>query len=325
MTLRDLVGGQPPVTVLEKLGSLSCKQWDRVVARVVVAGGRSYLTGALIRFDFDAADRLLACLTQHKAIAFVPGQGPPLFARTWLEYWTERLERPHRMVDVDGDDLAFVEIRFPLSDADAIALRLDSAAEFARDGRGEQLWSWFASGPAAPPATPASERVLSIASMNPEGRRIRGTIRLEAGALFLEAKSVRSSEEGANRLRALLGDLIGRSETNVTSLDDPHEQRSTGQSGDLAPSIPPDEKRRIVRDYMDQHYLKVLDEKVPSLGNRTPRQCARSKKNRQRVVDWLKLIENSHAHGNGDAAGYDASWLWEELGLDRERTAQRET
>lgn len=76
----------------------------------------------------------------------------------------------------------------------------------------------------------------------------------------------------------------------------------------------------IVRQFKDAHYRRVLDEPVPMLGDRTPRQCARTKAGRARLVRWLKDLENGELHaagGTGEAA-YDFTWLWEELGVSRE-------
>jgi hypothetical protein len=61
----------------------------------------------------------------------------------------------------------------------------------------------------------------------------------------------------------------------------------------------------------------VLDESVPMLGNKTPRQCARTKAGRARLVRWLKELENGerHAAAVGGQAAYDFGWMWHELGL----------
>ena len=44
---------------------------------------------------------------------------------------------------------------------------------------------------------------------------------------------------------------------------------------------------------LDQHYRQCLDESIPALDNKTPRQCARSKKGREKVIEWLKHLENN--------------------------------
>ena len=73
---------------------------------------------------------------------------------------------------------------------------------------------------------------------------------------------------------------------------------------------------------LDQHYRKILDEPIPMLGGKTPRQAVRSKTGRPKVLAWLKYLENSNARHRGPddpMATYDLSWLWAELGLADER------
>ena len=72
---------------------------------------------------------------------------------------------------------------------------------------------------------------------------------------------------------------------------------------------------------LDQHYRQLLDQPIPMLGGKTPRQAARTKAGRVKVVAWLKYLENGAAQrAPGDPmATYDLSWLWAELGLADQR------
>jgi hypothetical protein len=47
----------------------------------------------------------------------------------------------------------------------------------------------------------------------------------------------------------------------------------------------------------------------------------RTAKGKEKVVAWLKYLENqSHHNSNATLASYDFSWMWEELDvLDRRR------
>jgi hypothetical protein len=71
----------------------------------------------------------------------------------------------------------------------------------------------------------------------------------------------------------------------------------------------------------EAHYRRTLDEPVPMLGNRTPRECARSKQGRKKLANWIKEIENGELRqaAGTDVPPYDVSWMWRELGVDDER------
>jgi len=71
----------------------------------------------------------------------------------------------------------------------------------------------------------------------------------------------------------------------------------------------------------DAHYRRTIDEPVPMLGNRTPRECARTKAGRKRLASWIKDIENGELRqaAGTEVAPYDVTWMWRELGVEGER------
>ncbi len=57
------------------------------------------------------------------------------------------------------------------------------------------------------------------------------------------------------------------------------------------------------------------------LGDKTPRQCTKSKKGREQVIEWLKYLGNNELR-RATAQGqepYDSRWMWEELNLTKHR------
>ena len=81
--------------------------------------------------------------------------------------------------------------------------------------------------------------------------------------------------------------------------------------------LPFEEERRITHESLENHYRRQLDEPIPILGDITPRQATKTAKGREKVVAWLKRLENQLAshEPSGPMAGYDVAWLWEELGV----------
>ena len=93
------------------------------------------------------------------------------------------------------------------------------------------------------------------------------------------------------------------------------EERAGGsESNDEFNALP--EVRAVLQAQLTAHYRQTLDEPIPMLNGKTPRACAASPQTRQEVIEWLKYLENMNARSpNSD---YDFSWMWQELGLDRE-------
>ena len=75
--------------------------------------------------------------------------------------------------------------------------------------------------------------------------------------------------------------------------------------------------REAVHQVLDRQYRNVLSQKIPVLGDKTPRQAVRSAKGRQTVANWLKGFEQNTARlpANDPMHDYDFSWMWEELGI----------
>jgi hypothetical protein len=78
---------------------------------------------------------------------------------------------------------------------------------------------------------------------------------------------------------------------------------------------------RPLLDKLRHRYRHALDDPLPLLDGKTPRQAVKTKKGRAQVVGWLKLLENSEfrrAAGQGHNP-YDTAWMWRELKVEDSR------
>jgi hypothetical protein len=93
--------------------------------------------------------------------------------------------------------------------------------------------------------------------------------------------------------------------------------RPSGESKALSSGLSPDEERAVIQESLNRHYMNLLDELMPMLGNMTPRRAAKSAKGREKLVAWLKFLENGAARhgGRSPMADSDLTWMWEELGV----------
>ena len=77
------------------------------------------------------------------------------------------------------------------------------------------------------------------------------------------------------------------------------------------------EGQAVIKEYMDKHYRQTLDEPIPMLNDKTPRECAADPSLHEHVVQWLKYLENQAA--GVPSQSYDFSWIWRELDLEKYR------
>ena len=68
---------------------------------------------------------------------------------------------------------------------------------------------------------------------------------------------------------------------------------------------------------LDRYYREQLDRPIPALENVSPRQAIKTAQGCEKVVGWLKRLENLIAQQNPSdpMADYETTWLWDELGL----------
>ena len=160
-------------------------------------------------------------------------------------------------------------------------------------------------------------------SQSVEGQTLLATLVLSDDVLEVNV----NSEGRMARLRARLAELLPglpepaslEWEALETALEKGMAAREAGQAP--THTLPEDVRGEIERDFKDRYYHKLLDEPVPMLGGRTPRECASGDPEaRAELVHWLKHLENGElrrAARTGEAP-YELDWMWEALGLAEE-------
>ena len=347
VTVRDLLLGGEAVTVDERLGSKSLGRWDRVAARIVTVNGKEHFTGGTLRFRHEASQEFLSVFDEMaeqmkeellEAAEETGDESPielesvrrlivlglpcaPIFSRHWTVDTIMQLQAPlPELRNSDNEAIVFCEVRFPIAGDEAkVAAVLDGIEAFEREEDDEAHWAWLAPGSPFdrmdgdgedPPAADA-EDTISMTSL--------GDAALWGGALVLTVNSQERAERGRDLLASRLGDLVG---SPLISHQDP-EQAMAEHAGEPEDELglPPEEVARIVHAYFDEHFRRTLDEPLPVLDGKTPRQAAATPEGRAQVIDWLKRLENTEHHRAAQQGEkpYDTAWIWRELGLEAPR------
>ena len=344
MTVRDLIRGGDALTVHEKLGSKSAAPWDRLAVRVVEVNGKMYFTGAVLRFRHELSLLFLSMFDETatemeedipeealreieesadirsmvREIILGGGTGARMFTHVWLLDTILQAQAPlPALHNTDDEPIVFCRVRFPVvGDEAEVATMLDGIECFERDEDDEPSWTW--SVPGSPlhrmalrrrgGEAPESESVIGNTSL--------GHAEMDAGAVTLFANSRERAERGRDLLASCLGDLVG---PPLISHEDP-ERALEGHEGqsDAEPEIPPGEAVQVVHSYLDDYYRRILDDPHPSVDGKTLRQAAGTRKGREKVIDWLKQLENTEYRRAMQQRHkpYDTGWIWRELGIE---------
>lgn len=133
-----------------------------------------------------------------------------------------------------------------------------------------------------------------------------------------------NSENRAERGRRLLEEVLGPIATyrTMTTQDPLSTAARAPERPSREPEFTPEEHDAIagaLEARLHEHYEQWIDEPVPMLDDRPPREAVTSSTLRPRVIGLLKQLEIDYAHALADGKpAFDPSWMWDELHLREE-------
>ncbi|MDL2406790.1 hypothetical protein PY650_14180 [Rhizobium calliandrae] len=323
---RDLIRGGEPIAVSEGTATKTLKQWDRIAARIVSVMGKNVFAGGLLPFTPQATDALFDSLRQvfgkknTKKLPAIKDEelqaAASMFTLSWLFDTLERAMGLPSMQNADGDELVFHDVRFPFAPGVAqkdIAARVSTIPGLSRENA--KFWNWLEEKPkhgAPKRGAPSFDTTMD------NGMRVLGNIELKGKFLHLSTNSGERAQKGTTLIKQALGDLVRAPLTEIRTVEQMMAERPARAHEDLEPEIPPEIAEQVVHQVMDRQYRETLDQPIGMLGNKTPRQAAKSATGREKVAEWLKYLENQSSRQPNPAdpmATYSFEWMWRELGV----------
>ena len=147
---------------------------------------------------------------------------------------------------------------------------------------------------------------------------ILGTLELTSKRLQVSVNSENRAARARVLIESALEGLLQEPLVERQELDQLLSKRTDGPpSPPDSPEITAEEARQIVHQSLDRYYREQLDRPIPALENVSPRQAIKTAQGCEKVVGWLKRLENLIARQNPSdpMADYETTWLWDELGL----------
>lgn len=322
MTLIDEFDPQAdPQSVREISGSRTAKPGMLMGARImeVAAGagipGHLELSGAIYPFAKLAEAAVLAQARQvlvgsAELKLHVDNQRDLLeleIARAWLDQWFAPAPLPQIRDASTGDPLLLVTDHYRVLDAAALAASMASQPDVEGDAR--QGWNRLIEG--------ADGALRSLSTINP-GRSID---RVE-----LFHRTQRLADDGRAWFEGVAGATVQHLTREIT---DPagHVARVGGNTSGRAPrpsfagtaDLPPEVIAQAIEQSIRRYYANWVDETIPALGGRTPRQAITTTAGLERVKGLLREYEEGERQQSA-AQGRPAvsyQFLWDALGIIR--------
>lgn len=349
---RDLIRGGEQVRVSERTATKTLKPWDRVAMRIVDVRGTMIIGGGLLPFELEPSERLIAAIgsVENQGSTDIPAfidelgvdrndpefdlligtatnntellrNRAPAFSLYFLADLLDRIVNPAvpQLTNSDGEDMEFMRLVYRLAEGVTPA-QVHAALNRTPDlaAASDTVWNWLEPKKANTKKRKAgADNKLGFVTTMGDGSVVLGTIELKSKTIELCVNSETRADLGQKMLEPLLDGLVSAPLVERQTLEQAFAEHREHGSSSATLDLPPDEQHRILHDAMHRHYRAQLDQPIPALGNISPRKAARSKKGRDKLVAWLKLLENQSAKHEPDdpMASYDFTWMWEELGV----------
>ena len=292
---------------------------------MITIRGRAIISGTLMQLDHDTSERVLASLRQLATGPFgdpnsVVAQSAALITNAWLDIALKAAQGRNRpqLMNSDAEPLDFVTLHFPLLPGITVA-QARSAVGSIPELRQEtaSFWNWLSA--SKPKGRSRQAKAHTFTTTMDDGSIVLGNVEIKGRRVSLMVNSEARAVRGKAMMETALAGLVRAPLIERAGID---QMLSSQREMSAAPSeLSPEEERAVVRQMLDNHYRNVLDERIPMLGDRSPRVAVRTAKGRNLVVGWLKTLENHSARlGTDDpVGGYDFGWMWRELGLEKFR------
>jgi hypothetical protein len=310
MTLCDSLDlDAPPIVVHEKSGSRSVHAGMKLAARIVEAGDRYELSGAVYPFAALHLPTLIEALRQ--AVAAPADDDPEALAavisktirRHWLAQYLRPAPIPTLVDGASGNLLMFVTDHYRVLDWPA----LEHALACSPDIEGDRASGW--------------NRIVASGDGLTRARAV-----FQAGSepdtLEVFYRTQQYADEGRPTFEYLAGNAV---EFLRRDVKDPKVSMLLGTTAGATPqappesALPPDKLADIIEQTYHQLYANWADEPIPALGNRTPRQAIATSAGLERVKGLLRSYEAQEKRQAAQAGRREISFefLWASLNLQR--------
>ncbi len=347
---RDLVRGGDAVRVNERSATKSFRQWEHIAARLIDVRGKAIMSGGLLGLDHRLSEELLAALDRTektarkestklmKSIGYktdkagleqligknsILKSSAFLFTNIWLRDLLESVTNPGlpQISNSDGEPMEFHAVHYPLlsgATPQAVRAALASIPELTQEN--DHFWNWVrAKAPKQGPASKAPKAKTFVTTMG-DGAIVLGNVELKEKSLTLSVNSRARGERGRTLLDRALAGLVREALVETQTVEQMMASREESQP-EVSSGLSPEDERALIHKTLDDHYRKMFDEPILAIGDVTPVRAVKTAKGREKVVAWLKSLENHSAKMPKDdpVSTYDFTWMWEELGISEWR------
>lgn len=265
MTMRDVRTGDVH-DVREKSASRLVKVGEFYCGRIVPAGDGVQIFGGMEPVALGQVEDVLALLDDDPE---------PVDLVDYLSRWLA----PPRMTNSEGEPLLLCDATLAVGDADGLSAALDRTYDRLDDDDGARVWI---------------EQVLTGGM-----QRVRAQLELRGDQLHAHANSAARF----GRVLAVIGELdpsatvVSQTRTPAGSLEDVARLRTQNPPRETGTDPESPEITAVLEQLTRTHEQAWLDQPIPALSGRTPRECAADPTRRPDLIRLLDSFPDTDAPG----------------------------
>lgn len=144
---------------------------------------------------------------------------------------------------------------------------------------------------------------------------ILGDIVIETGRLILETNSRQRSDYGKKILKEYLGESLSFQQTLIETTEQKRQssKQSASEEDQYVGDTP--EEQEMIQEAIDMHWKNWFDLVIPSLGEKSPREAAKTQEGREKLDALFLYYERSNLLHKDNIFKADISYLRRELNL----------
>jgi len=205
------------------------------------------------------------------------------------------------ITNTDGHLYLSSEIRFPLlKEPTLITSLLDDLPDFERESPEKPEWLWF-------DPKRSSKNQLTIL----------GSVKLTGKWLKAEVNFKERTQALIDYLKSRLPEALGQELITYQSVKSLLAEADNQEEHAPALELNAEEVQELVHEALNEQYRQTLEQPIPMLDNRSPKEAVQTASGRAKVIQWLLHLEQSSQQRDPVLAAYDFGWLWEALGISR--------
>ncbi len=303
--------------VHDKTATKMATKWLVLSARMIALGDRSYFSdigpvfpprdGQTISEHVSKNLKKIARKVKKKNLSlqeFLKEEGVCFFNGYFLRmHYANREMFFENLTTTEGDKFIFVTAYYDVLDFASARAGLKTFPDlrgFPKDTANELQAVWIVDTPDGP-----MDNV------------VYGDITLTKKQLTLECKSQERLKLGKELLTKCLGASIKHRADKIQDAGQLLKEEHSKPKKVVKPDeLPKDIQHQLVGQFMEEHFCKWVDQKIPALDGKTPREAAKGIDSREKLIQLLKDIEYSEEQKR--LAGeywYDVNKIRRELGL----------